>query len=161
MWITNYPELISESGAELHDQERRLRGSPLESRVMMLRLLKNGTYRSQRQLAEVLGYSRRQVGRWWQTYQQGGLDALLVIGKPTGKPERMTDEALAALDAAMQQGEIATLEQARTFLAEHYSIHYRGVSGLSRLFKRHQSKRKTGRRRHRQASEHEQTVFQK
>jgi len=46
MWINNYPEMISESPAELLEEEKRLRGSPLESRVKMLRLLKTGQYRS-------------------------------------------------------------------------------------------------------------------
>lgn len=44
MWINNYPEMISESYEELLKQEKRLRGSPLESRIKMLRLLKSGAY---------------------------------------------------------------------------------------------------------------------
>jgi len=43
----------------------------------MLRLLKSGRYRSQAQLAPVLGYSDRTLRRWWQSYQQHGLSGLL------------------------------------------------------------------------------------
>ncbi|MDN5698302.1 MAG: helix-turn-helix domain-containing protein [Rubrobacter sp.] len=161
MWINNYPEMIAESPEELLEQERRLRGSPLESRVKMLRLLKSGHYCSRRSLADVLGYSSRQLGRWWKNYRHGGLDALLEYHRPPGKQERITEEALDALEEQMKQGNIARLEESRLFLAEQYGIHYEGVSGLSRLFDRHQTKLKTGRRRHRKASEAEQEAFKK
>lgn len=161
MWINNYPEMIAESPKELLEQEKRLRGSPLEIRVKMLRLLKTRRYRSRRSLANVLGYSSRQLGRWWKTYQRGGLNSLLQIQKPNGRSERITEEALDALEERMKQGNISTLREAREFLAERFSIHYEGVSGLSRLFKRYQTKLKTGRRRHRKAPEEEQAAFKK
>jgi transposase len=161
MWINNYPEMIAESYEELLKREKRLRGSPLESRIKMLRLLKGGAYRSQLQLTEVLGYSSRQLGRWWKTYQRDGLDALLEYQRPSGRAERITEEALEALEEEMKQGSISTLREARNFLAERFSIHYEGVSGLSRLFKRHHTKLKTGRRRHRKASEEQQAAFKK
>jgi Helix-turn-helix domain len=85
MWINKYPEMIAESYEELLKREKRLRGSPLESRIKMLRLLKGGAYRSQLQLTEVLGYSSRQLGRWWKTYRRDGLDALLVYHRPSGR----------------------------------------------------------------------------
>lgn len=161
MWINNYSEIIAESPEELLEVERRLRGSPLESRVKMLRLLKVGQYRSRRSLAEVLGYSQRQLGRWWKSYQHGGLDALLEFHRPPGKQEYVTREALEALEEEMKQGNIARLEECRIFLAEHFDIYYEGVSGLSRLLDRHQTKLKTGRRRHRQTSDAQQEAFKK
>lgn len=159
MWINNYPQMIAESSEELLEQEKHLRGSPLESRVKMLRLLKDGHYRTRRSLAEVLGYSSRQLGRWWKSYQHGGLDALLEFHRPPGKQEYITQEALEALEEQMKLGNIARLEECRIFLAENYGIHYEGVSGLSRLFDRHQIKLKTGRRRHRKASAATQEAF--
>jgi transposase len=161
MWINNYPEMITESSEDLLEQEKSLRGSPLESRVKMLRLLKSGQYHSRRSLADALGYSQRQLGRWWKTYQHGGLDALLEFHRPPGKQEYITEEALRALEEQMKQGNIARLEECRLFLAENYNIHYEGVSGLSRLLDRHQTKLKTGRRRHRQASDAQQEAFKK
>lgn len=59
----------------------------------------------------------------------------------------------------MKLGNIARLEECRLFLAENYGIHYEGVSGLSRLLERHQTKLKTGRRRHRKASAATQEAF--
>lgn len=160
MWI-NYPQLIEESTQELRELEKQHRGTRLEARVKMVRLLKEGTYRSQKQLAPVLGYSRRQVQRWWKHYRAEGLANLLVYQAPTGQGERITDEALAALDEAMKAGQIARLEEARLFLEHRFAIRYTGVTGLSRLFKRHQIKLKTGRRRNKQASAEEQAAFKK
>lgn len=81
--------------------------------------------------------------------------------RPPGREERITQEALDALEEQMKQGNIARLEECRLFLVEHFDIHYEGVSGLSRLFDRHQTKLKTGRRRHRKASEVQQEAFKK
>jgi transposase len=161
MWINNYPELITETQEQLLEREKGLRGSALENRVKMLRLLKTGAYRSQLRLAKALGYNPRQIRRWWKTYKEDGLEALLEAKPRGGKNERVSEEALDALKERMKAGEIARLEEARRFLEERFGIHYEGVSALSRLLKRHQIKLKTGRRRHREASEEEQEAFKK
>ena len=124
MWINNYPEMIAESPEELLEEEKRLRGSPLESRVKMLRLLKSGRYCSRLSLADAPGYSSRQLGRWWKTYQHSGLEALLEYRRPPGREERITKEALEALQEGMKKGDIARLEECRLFLAERFGIHY-------------------------------------
>ena len=48
--------------------------------MKMLRVLESDQHCSRLSLTEVLGYSRRQLGRWWENYRQGGLEALLEIG---------------------------------------------------------------------------------
>ena len=63
----------------------------------MLRLLKEGTCRSRRQLAGVLGYSERQLKRWFDAYRAGGLEALLERKAPGGRAEAVTPEAWAGL----------------------------------------------------------------
>jgi transposase len=75
--------------------------------------------------------------------------------------ERVSPEALVALEEKMKAGDLARLEEVRVFSEERFGIHYEGVSALSRLLKRHQIKLKTGRRRHREASEEEQAAFKK
>ena len=67
MWI-DYPARIEESVDILLAQERRLHTSAVADRVKMLRLLKSGRYRSQCQLASLLGYSDRTLRRWWHLY---------------------------------------------------------------------------------------------
>jgi hypothetical protein len=44
MWIDNYPHLITETQERLLEREKSLRGSALENRVKMLRLLKSAAY---------------------------------------------------------------------------------------------------------------------
>lgn len=160
MWI-DYEQAISESAADLLTVERQHRGSAIADRVKMLRLLKTDAYPSQRQLAMVLGYTERQLRRWWRVYSHGGLSALLTRDRPGGGVERLDAAALAALEAEMKAGRIGRLRDAQRFLAERFGVHYRGVSGLSRLCQRHGIKLKTGRRRHRRADPDAQAAFKK
>ena len=156
----NYPELIQEAAEDLARLERCHRSGPLEARLKMLRLLKTGAYTSRLQLAPMLGYSRKQLQRWWRAYREGGLDALLERGTPGGSTERITAEAWAALEAEMKAGRIARLKEAQQFLRERFSIRYT-VGGLSALLRRRKTKLKTGRRRNTKASAAEQEAFKK
>ena len=160
MWI-HYPDRVEESEDSLLKQERRLHSSPLADRVKMLRLLKSGRYRSQAQLAPVLGYSDRTLRRWWQSYQQHGLSGLLADPGHGGRHERITPAARQALETAMKAGQIATLEEMGRFLYQQFGIDYQGVSNLSRWCKRHRIKLKTGRPRHAKASDEAQSAFKK
>lgn len=159
MYLT-YPELIAEDPNELARLERHYRHTSLVHRLQMLRLLKTGAYRSRRALAQLRGYSERQLQRWFATYRQGGLEALLEQGAPGGRPEQITPEAWQALEAEMKAGHIASLQEAQRFLAEHFAITYT-VGGLSDLFRRKKTKLKTGRRRNEKASAQEQEAFKK
>lgn len=160
MWL-DYRQAIAESAADLVALERRYRGAGVADRIKMLRLLKTDAYPSQRQVATVLGYTERQLRRWWQVYTQDGLSALLQRERPGGRVERLNATALAALEAEMKAGRIGRLRDAQRFLAEQWGVHYQGVSGLSRLFQRHKIKLKTGRRRHRRADAEAQAAFKK
>ena len=68
--------------------------------------------------------------------------------------------ALAALEAEMKGGRIATLKQAQAFLIDRFEIGY-SIGGLSALFRRKRIKLKTGRPRHAQASAEEQEAWKK
>jgi transposase len=70
----SYPDLIEEPVEQIRSLERAHRGTPLEARLKMLRLLKAETFRSRSALSEVLGYSERQMDRWFQAYREKGLD---------------------------------------------------------------------------------------
>lgn len=155
-----YDHLIRETPDELRRLERRHRHSPVADRFKMLRLLKSGAARSRRALAETLGYSERQLHRWFDAYREGGPEALAHYEPHAGSVERITPEALKALHAEMKAGRIATLKQAQAFLEAHYGIPY-SIGGLSELFQRKKIKLKTGRRRHVQASAQEQEAFKK
>lgn len=157
----DYTTLISEPAEELAAMERRYRGSQLQPRLTMLRLLKAGIYPSRRQVAKQLNYSERQLDRWFVLYREGGLGALLEKKTTGGSDEYVTDEAWQALEEKMKRGEIARLEDARLYLGEEHAIWYSGIQSISQLFKRRGVKRKTGRRRHLRASAEEQAAFKK
>lgn len=93
MWI-NYNVMISETERELVALERKLRGRRTAVRVRMLRLLKSGQIKSLRACAPLLGYSFRQLTRWWKQYKEGGLDAMLEE-KPLGRHRRDRSAAAA------------------------------------------------------------------
>lgn len=135
MWM-DYAKLIRESEPELGDLEKRLSGRPTANRVKMLRLLKSRSVRSRRVLATVLGYSQRQLQRWWNLYQRGGIEALLEEKPRGGSTKRITPRAWAALEEEIKAGRIARLKDAQVYLSKHFGIEYKGVSGLSRLLKR-------------------------
>jgi transposase len=160
MWL-DYPHCIGESVEQLLTQEKRLRDSTLADRIKMLRLLKSGRYRSQTQLAPVLGHSDRTLRRWWQLYQREGLSGLVTPSKVGGSQERIDASARQVLEAEMKAGQIATLAEARAFLQSHFDIRYRSLSSVSRWCQRHGIKLKTGRPQHMQTSLAQQEAFKK
>jgi transposase len=156
---TAYPTVIAETEEELAAAERRLRGRPAAARVRALRLLKAGTASSLSGCAALVGYSPRQVARWWAAYRAGGVAALTRERPRPGKASRLTPEARAGLEAEMRAGAIATLEDARRYLAERWGIEYASLNGVWWQLRRHKIKLKTGRRRHRKADAAAQEAF--
>lgn len=68
----DYPARISEPLETLESREHELRGKRPVERIQMLRLLKTQQATTLHQCADLLGYSHRQVSRWWAQYQQEG-----------------------------------------------------------------------------------------
>ncbi len=155
----DYPTVITEGIATLRAHETRVRGTAAAPRVQMLRLLKEGEARSLSQVAALVGYSPRQVERWWQTYRTVGLVALKRLYHPTGKPAQLTEQAWAGLTGELEAGRIAGQEDARRYLAETWGILYASVNGISYQFKKRKVKWKTGRRRHASADAAAQAAF--
>jgi transposase len=161
MMRIDYGAHISQSTTALLALEKRLRGRPIADRIKLLRLLKTRTLRSLRAAAPVLGYSERQLQRWWATYTTRGLEALVRWQPRLGRHEQVSPEAWAALAMEMRAGRVARLKEAQRYLREQWGIDYHSLNGLSQLFKRHKTKLKTGRRRHRQANPAAQAAFKK
>lgn len=159
--LHNYQKLIIESEQELSKLEREHRHSVIGKRVSMLRKLKSREARSIPKVAEQLNYSVRQCQRWFKSYQENGLAALIKAseqGKSSG--ERMTEEAWSALEESMLKGEIATYRQAREKVAEQGVI-YKDDTSILKLFQRHKIKAKTGRPMHIKANSDLQASFKK
>ncbi len=156
---TDYRTVITEDEPTLGRVERQVRGRPSAVRVQALRLLKSGAARSLAGCGRLVGHSPRQVARWWATYRREGLDGLLREPTYPGRRPRLTPEALAALEAVMAEGRIATLKAAQTYLAEHHGIIYPSLNGVWSQLRKHQIKLKTGRRRHALADASAQEAF--
>ncbi|HMP41485.1 MAG TPA: helix-turn-helix domain-containing protein [Roseiflexaceae bacterium] len=133
----NFRIVITESEAELTRRERELRGQPNASRIRMLRLLKNGSATTLRHCADLLGYSPRQISRWWSSYNYGGLNGLLDHRPRSGRASRITPEALLALRDEVQHGRILQLEDARRYLIDEWGIAYESINGIWWILKRH------------------------
>ena len=158
---TDYPQAITESTEELARHEQALRGHATQARVRMLRLLKAGTAASLPMCAPLVGYSLRQLNRWWARYKSQGLAGLLADKPRLGKATKLTPAAYTALEEQMRAGRVARLEDARRYLAEQWGITYGSVSGVWWQLRKHNAKPKTGRRRHRQADGEAQAAFKK
>jgi len=133
---THYQDQILESEQELEHLERSLRGQALCDRVKMLRLLKSGAYDNRRTLAPTLGYSERQLQRWWKLYKKAGIDGLLEEKTVGGSTERVTDAAWQGLRLIMRSGHVKQLKEAQAYLTEHFGIEYSSLQGLSDMIKR-------------------------
>jgi transposase len=157
---TAYPSVIAETEEELAAAERRLRGRPEAARIRMLRLLRAGAAPTLGACAPLVGYSPRQLARWWAAYRGGGLGALTATKPRLGRASRLTPEALAGLEAEMAAGQIATLAEARAYLAARWGVAYGSVNGVWWQFRKHGIKLKTGRRRHRKADPAAQAGFE-
>jgi transposase len=156
---TDYPTVISESIAALHERETAARGTPAAPRIQMLRLLKGREATTLPQVAGLVGFSPRHVERWWQTYRTAGLVALEAVYHPAGKRAQLTDEAWAGLRVELEAGRIGDQEDARRYLAARWGVIYASVNGISYQFKRRKVKWKTGRRRHAKADAVAQAAF--
>jgi transposase len=156
---TDYPRVITEDEATLRRRERQVRGRPTAIRVQALRLLKSGTVRSLADCARLVGHSPRQLARWWATYRRDGLDGLLREPTYPGRRPRLTAAALADLEAVMATGQIATLKDAQTYLADTHGIIYPSLNGVWQQLRKHKIKLKTGRRRHALADAAAQEAF--
>jgi transposase len=156
---TDYPAAIQEDALALARRERELRGDRREARVRTLRLLRGGRATSLPRCAPLVGYSLRQVTRWWGRYRAGGLEGLLTDKPHLGEASRLTPEAYAALGGRMRGGRVATLQDARRYLAEAWRIVYPTVGGLWAQLHARKARPKTGRRRHVKADEAAQEAW--
>lgn len=155
----DYPAVIAESASVLRAHETAARGTPAAPRLQMLRLLKSGEATTLPQVAALVGFSVRQVERWWQTYQRAGVSTLAQVYRPAGKPAQLTAEAWDGLVVELEAGRIVGQEDARRYLAANWGVSYKSVNAISYQFKKRKVKWKTGRRRHAKADAAAQAAF--
>lgn len=156
-----YAKIIKEDEEELKGLAKQHRHSVVGKRILMLLKLKTKEARSLAAVAKQLNYSLRQCQRWFKSYQNAGIVALLETSEQGKKSaERMTQRAWQVLNEALIKGEIASYPQVRKLLKDQGVI-YKDDSSILKLFKRHQIKGKTGRPLHEKTDLEAQEAFKK
>lgn len=117
---------VKESLEELRELEEHYRGKPEEVRVTVLRLLKEDDERGIEDVAMLVGYSKPTVKRWWRTYREGGVKALIDIAVASRKGSTI-DEDLHTLKQKLQAGDFTKIEDVRNWL-ETYGTGHKGSS---------------------------------
>jgi transposase len=106
--------------------KQRLRHEPdghKKPRLQMLYLLASGQARSRQDVAHLLGVHRNTLGRWLALYSAGGVNALLAIYVPAGKPVSLAPAVLASLEQALRRPEgFASYEALRQWVRRTHGV---------------------------------------
>jgi DNA-binding transcriptional ArsR family regulator len=78
--------VITEDVEPLKQRLQRERDGRKKPRLQMLYLLASGQAQTRRDVAQLLGVHRNTIGHWLALYEAGGLEALLEVSIPAGKP---------------------------------------------------------------------------
>jgi transposase len=101
-------------------QERDGRKKP---RLQMLYVLASGQAQTRTAVAQLLGVHRNTISHWLRRYEEGGLEALLHIPIPAGKPVSLPPEVLAAIEQALRQPSgFASYEALRQWVQQTYHL---------------------------------------
>ena len=141
--------VIAEDAATLKQQLQREHDGHKKPRLQMLYLLASGQAHSRQEVAELLGVHRNTIGRWLAIYEARGLQALLSIYVPIGKPLSLAPDVLAAIERALQQREgFASYQALRQWVKQthHLDVNYHTLYALVRT--KFHTKLKVARPRH-------------
>jgi transposase len=119
--------VISEDTATLKQLLQREHDGRKKPRLQMLYWLASGQAQTRRDVAQLLGVHRNTIGHWLALYDAGGLDALLALYVPAGKPLSLPPDVLAALEQALRQPTgFASYEALRQWVKQthHLDVNY-------------------------------------
>jgi transposase len=94
---------ITEDAATLKQQLQREHDGRKRPRLQMLYLLASGQARTRQAVAQLVGVHRNTIGHWLALYNAGGLEALLALYVPAGKPLSLPPDVLAAIEQALRR----------------------------------------------------------
>lgn len=117
---------VKEDAATLRKMLKQQKEPLLHARLLALYLYKTGQCRYRKDIAQQVGYGRNAVGRWLQTYETQGLEALLAVGT-SGNPRAMgiPAEVLGRLEKRLQdphQG-FGSYKAVQQWLAQEHAVH--------------------------------------
>ncbi len=116
---------ITEHETELKQRLRHEHDSHKKLRLQMLYLLVSGQAHDRQEMARLLGVHRNTIGRW--LYEACGLEALLAVYVPAGKPLSLPPGVLAAIEPALRQPTgFASYEALRQWVQQtfHLEVNY-------------------------------------
>jgi transposase len=114
---------ISERAGELKQRLRHEQDGHKKPRLQMLYLLASGQAHSRQDVAHLLGVHRNTIGRWLALYATGGVNALLALYVPAGKPVSLAPAVLASLEQALRRPEgFASYEALRQWVRHTHGV---------------------------------------
>jgi transposase len=119
--------VISEDAATLKQRLQHEHDSRKKPRLQMLYWLASGQAQTRQDVAQLLGVHRNTIGHWLARYEAGGLEALLALYIPAGKPLSLPPDVLAAIEQALQQpAGFASYEALRQWVQQthHLDVNY-------------------------------------
>jgi transposase len=94
---------ITEDTATLKQRLQREHDGRRRPRLQLRSLLASGRAQTRQEVAQLLGVHRNTIGHWLARYEAGGLDTLLALYVPAGKPLSLSPDVLAALEQVLRQ----------------------------------------------------------
>jgi transposase len=92
-------------------------------RLQRLYRLASGQAQTRRDVAQLLGVHRHTIGHWLARSATGGLEALLALYVPPGKPLSLPPDVLAGLEQALRQpAGFASYEAVRQWITQGYQL---------------------------------------
>jgi putative transposase len=114
---------IHEEIAALKERRQHEHDGHKKPRLPMLYLLATRQARDRQEVARLLGVHRNTISRWLARYTTGGLEAVLAIDVPTGKPVSLAPHVLASLEQALHRPEgFASYAELRQWLRRTHGV---------------------------------------
>lgn len=96
---------ISETVEELKNLLNSIENQKVKERIQTLYWLKSEQVESENAIANLTGKHRTTVSRWLRSYRSGGINALLVKGKSTGRSRKLNSEIEESLKQELRDPE--------------------------------------------------------
>lgn len=124
---------IKETAEEIREMLKQESHVKKQNRLQALYLIVKKEAKSRRKVAKILGFNRNSISDWFKSYEAGGLEKMLEIGKPSGAKPKMTAEAIAAIKEilATEKG-FRTYKEIHQMVVKNHKIEI-GYGGVHKL----------------------------
>lgn len=154
----DYVQLIKEDADTLLAEEKASPQGKIRQRLQILRLLKSGQAETMEQVSKLVGMTKDHAAKLFQRYRREGLESFIRLDYK-GRRSYLTSEQEQHLQSA-DAPHFHTLAEGQAWIAEQYKVAYT-IGGVSVLFKRLRTKKKTGRTAHHRQDLEAQELFKK